>query len=1151
MKNILIIFVFVICSKSFGQSTNCFDQPRYTKTTDPNDNTLYSYGTTNLNPNGSNGAPMNFNWVTQTSYQIFTQSNLTSYDQTIVSPFHCTGSTPVTGGCSDNNLTIYNNIHQDNFNFSNDLAKLKAMDVLPEDGWELLKYSFGRAKTNVLNDVGVAQTAPYVWLYNRYTGKSKFFIAITSAVGIANVLNSAVVRFSTTPNGQYDIFANAKPFTHILSAFNHSDDINAVAYCDIKPVGNGYSPFQYYWLYSEFTLSYDPCVCRATSQYASIDFEVFTVSNASIQLDLEGTSTSVYNGNGLVSDGKSVIASSINDNALLSNGNQILSTVVGASKAAIQGYNNWKEYADKIKGFFNSQTSNGSTVPVNNPQMMQLITTVATSLGQGSANTSVKTQVTYDYLNGTNGSGSNPSQKPTAEAVQVLAGLAPLVEDLASAVPYIGAFIALTNFFTDAGSNHSQDLPATQPAAPPSVNILSAKITGGAQFSSNVTNGLIYMPGLAPNHNFSTYNNADNNYPIYNNALGVFNIIDVPNFVYKTIPQTNNGVEPNNPNSNYGYYRSLAFNYPTQDPMQPTTNTRNPFDNVYDYKLPSPIKYALNPASNLTVKSIDAAFVIEYDGDDTLNLLHNNRPYYDCGTNPDNWNGYMSGNTIHQKQIPYYRDMFSDYNPFSTVYPMYTGDNLTSITSKLINQGFEVEYKSSGFTSALGTDAPSEKLRLRTKYVPLQTLQSIDFVLLGAQNNKPKIYLKLFCKFSKNNKPNDEPVTLVLTYDISDKLKNAQANGSGGNCIFNYYYFKDKGAPCNANKPADYGHFGGLYVYGAYYNPTYGSVGPLNLNSSGNGALSTNNINISNSTVLLPSNSGSGYFTYAAFNDITIGDDVKIATLSGSSSQNIGVKAGGNITIGKGLYTNAIGTNNNVTYAAGSDITINDSHWIGLFNANILNMYAGHNITLNQNTNIQNIYNNATYANIVNSRLLAGNQIVLNVAPNANEIVITGESVLSTKDYVPNAYAMLYNDDGSTPISSLQADDQALVAICSTPSINNRLMSSADTTKSSASNSAPKKPASFKAINDAKIGIYPNPTTGELNVNFFIMEANDVTLTLENITGELLLQQEIHVEQGYSNNKIDIQGFANGIYLLKIENKPGNLIKTQKIILNR
>lgn len=121
---------------------------------------------------------------------------------------------------------------------------------------------------------------------------------------------------------------------------------------------------------------------------------------------------------------------------------------------------------------------------------------------------------------------------------------------------------------------------------------------------------------------------------------------------------------------------------------------------------------------------------------------------------------------------------------------------------------------------------------------------------------------------------------------------------------------------------------------------------------------------------------------------------------------------------------------------------------------------------------------------------------------------------------------------------------------------NQRLTATANPTNNSspegAVNSAALAKQTFKSLTqDYKIGIYPNPTTGNLTVNFFSGAVNNVIISLEDVTGKQLLSQATQTEQGYSSNQLNLQEFANGIYLLKITNNKGQLIKTEKVILNR
>jgi hypothetical protein len=1071
---------------------------------------------------------MNFDWVNSSTFDIYSVQNLTASDHTILSPFYCNGGSPTNGGCADKNTRIYSDIHQNTANYSNNAARLKAMDILPEDGWELLKYSFGRAKSSVSGDQGVGQKTPFFWLYNRYTGKSKFFMAVTSLVGIANQINSATIRFSGTPYGQYNLFANAGPITPIFSGFNHTDNVNMAAHCDIQPVGSG--SFTYYWLYAEFVLSYDPCVCRGASQYASLDFDVFTTNSASFDLEMDGfTNAGLYTSGGLNADGKSVIASSVDDNVSLSNGNQIVS----AAKAAIQGYKDWDEHAKKIKEFFNTKTNNGTT-PSTNPYVIKITNEVAAYAGQGSASSSVKTTITHDYLNGLNNSGSNPNPKSTSESVQNLSGLAPQVLSLASALPYVGAMIGLYTFLADAGSNQQQ--VTTPPPAPPSVTSFNAEIKGAATFNSNVTNGYIYLPGSQPNKDFGTYNNEDNAFPIYNNPLGVFTIIDVPFFEFKTIPTTNNGVDTNDPNQSYSIYEWSSFSDPAT--IQQGTGTRFPFNTIRDYKLSGPVSYALNPSSNLYVKNIDAAMVFEYKYNDPLVINHDAKVFYHGSTPTNQW--IMKGNSSSLTQIPYYPDMKSEYDPYSATF---TADNLTTVINQYANSGIELEYATDGFQNANGTNTDTDAfIRLRTKYVPLQSLHNIDFVLLGDQNKPPKIYLKLYCKFGKKDKPDDEPVTFIITYDISSKMVSAQSAGSGGSATYNYYFVKDQGTPAATEKAGDYALFNNLKVFGAYNSPNYSSnnvSGPITISGSNSGVLSNGNISLANSTNLVPSGLTNNAI-YSTNNDVLIGDNVVVSIGSGETNKTAVIMAQGDISIGKSFVSEPQGTNNGIAYYAKNDISLSDNYQLGYTNGNLIKAYSGHNILLqNQNSSSNCI--------IRNTELYALNEIEITETA-ANTEIYPG-SVLSSEAILTNTYTLLYGDGGFTNISELQASDAAISSSCS--ALGNRAASVPDDTVEYSPDI--KKPVSISKPlmekgmiqEDYQISIYPNPSLGNFNLLYNSSKESVLQYTLRDVLGREANAGTLEANQV---KEIDGQQLNNGIYFITFE-REGKPLNKRKIII--
>lgn len=66
------------------------------------------------------------------------------------------------------------------------------------------------------------------------------------------------------------------------------------------------------------------------------------------------------------------------------------------------------------------------------------------------------------------------------------------------------------------------------------------------------------------------------------------------------------------------------------------------------------------------------------------------------------------------------------------------------------------------------------------------------------------------------------------------------------------------------------------------------------------------------------------------------------------------------------------------------------------------------------------------------------------------------------------------------------------------------------------------------------VDIYPNPTSGvfDLTINSFVNDVYNVTIT--DITGKLIYQQEIECKSGENNLSLNLTGQQNGIYLVNI-----------------
>ncbi len=66
------------------------------------------------------------------------------------------------------------------------------------------------------------------------------------------------------------------------------------------------------------------------------------------------------------------------------------------------------------------------------------------------------------------------------------------------------------------------------------------------------------------------------------------------------------------------------------------------------------------------------------------------------------------------------------------------------------------------------------------------------------------------------------------------------------------------------------------------------------------------------------------------------------------------------------------------------------------------------------------------------------------------------------------------------------------------------------------------------------LSIYPNPTTGMLNVNFDAEKQGDIQIKLISVNGQTIFNQKTNAVSGQYNYNIDISDQAKGIYLLSI-----------------
>lgn len=79
------------------------------------------------------------------------------------------------------------------------------------------------------------------------------------------------------------------------------------------------------------------------------------------------------------------------------------------------------------------------------------------------------------------------------------------------------------------------------------------------------------------------------------------------------------------------------------------------------------------------------------------------------------------------------------------------------------------------------------------------------------------------------------------------------------------------------------------------------------------------------------------------------------------------------------------------------------------------------------------------------------------------------------------------------------------------------------------------------------IRVYPNPTTGMVNVSFNATEEQSVKLEVVSLTGKTVFAEEAGVVRGTFSEQLDLSNLAKGVYTLRITG--GNGVKVSKVIL--
>lgn len=98
-------------------------------------------------------------------------------------------------------------------------------------------------------------------------------------------------------------------------------------------------------------------------------------------------------------------------------------------------------------------------------------------------------------------------------------------------------------------------------------------------------------------------------------------------------------------------------------------------------------------------------------------------------------------------------------------------------------------------------------------------------------------------------------------------------------------------------------------------------------------------------------------------------------------------------------------------------------------------------------------------------------------------------------------------------------------------------------------NSAVTNNVSSDNFEAANLSVYPNPTTGQAQVNYTATALNAVQLNLTDLTEKIIFSKKIEEFPGFYNDVLDLTTQPEGIYFLNIIQ--GDEVKTEKIVLQK
>jgi hypothetical protein len=452
------------------------------------------------------------------------------------------------------------------------LEELSGLRPTYQNGWELLAVNLGyfpNMETFAYHGVtNTHQDLPYIVLYNRYLGKIRFHGKVGDEWATKNYWQSIRVNLKIP-----DDSPNFSGLLRLAEGIDKSLNQNTTtteytALCEANNVKNQ-------WFVAEFQVAFDPCVCNWPS-YMQFDFNLVQNDN----LTLHGGGITIQ---------QEIVGGANGDELVhgdyLSNFKREINSDAEGGFVIYKDMQNMVDgYIDKLEAYQQALDSvNKHNKKVDRNLAILKWASLAVKLGAAVITSGGSHAATFALL-----STEAPDLIISGDSIDVDKAFKEVEKILGKEVQ---------TFISD---NFKHQNPPAKPNRP-TANFTEMYFQGNIQTSAYRPGPRLITPGAYGNSD-TTFVTNPSRYPVYNEALGVFALLESPKLVVSQVEQ--------NRSCSADTIISYHVNMFGDTIADTSYNLFVGLDRVTQIKLAEGLKYYLNPALNYKNVNIEVAFEI-------------------------------------------------------------------------------------------------------------------------------------------------------------------------------------------------------------------------------------------------------------------------------------------------------------------------------------------------------------------------------------------------------------------------------------------------------------------------------------------------------------------------------------------------------------